>query len=944
MASSKKQRGKQRRAAKSQQAAATRNNNPPRFIPATDINNPQMYGPGSVLTISEIIGRVQRGDDVMTRSMENIITHRPPDFDISGFLSVVLRFLRRCEHETFDNVIGSVGGDLATPVTWIKVLLTATMSEQSSWLLIIESIGPLVKCMCDDTNRLFFKSNKYWDEAISPFVEMIHTMILVQMISGMMPITAQNKSRNKPDESVLRALIQHEGLLRSVNQTMGALAATEASHVVLHMVQKGDNISTKRLLSPDMSVFLSGILSAVLGFLKRCEHESFDEVIASVRGDIATPATWIYILSKAMDLLNESGRSCRLKIAEHIGPLVKCMCADTERLFFNSNKLWGDAILPFVQLISVLIIKCTSSECKEKNVVDTLLQYDALLNSVIQWGFWGDKYRPDIVKELSPSTVVKKLSAGVCKMIVCLGRKSTKCLLSHAANARMENNRSILESIGTTPIVSKNYDPGCLVSCTSGLLRLMKTKGCQKNDFTAVQSLIRGGDCVDKGVITEIIDLGMNYTKEDRATAEFVSGIIASMVRKVTNRKNRLISDTRVAFAIRAGLIELCLGFIERFEDVHNILANIRSVFISVYEVALHEKTAKAITCQRNKIEEKIALFEQNNNVTNNAKCNELVAIDWGKQLYQNRPVTNNAKCKALVAIVQSILNLNGANCCRCNKSLSRKERKQCDGCNRMTYCSRACQKEDWMKGGHKLSCCKLCTIEQAGQFQGSGPTAMPQSGRAAAKLKEQEINITMIQRKLFFDSSQTILSQASMLNLPLHDCVVVFDLRYPLSANVRKYTEIFNTPEWKKAFEDSRLKENITCIYSSDIHNGGLDEDGNIPFIAMHRLYPHEWLTNFIGVGTSSGRWASIAKPSALPLVTVTIPSAIDVYTSLPPVLVHTQYPQPNQSDDEGILSSGYAVLKHNRSEVEKCMGDLVFAIVTATEMKENYEAATTI
>ena len=43
-------------------------------------------------------------------------------FEQSGILSVVLGFLNRCEHETFDGVMDSIGGNLSTPATWIKLL------------------------------------------------------------------------------------------------------------------------------------------------------------------------------------------------------------------------------------------------------------------------------------------------------------------------------------------------------------------------------------------------------------------------------------------------------------------------------------------------------------------------------------------------------------------------------------------------------------------------------------------------------------------------------------------------------------------------------------------------------------------------------------------------------------------------------------------------------
>ena len=223
-----------------------------------------------------------------------------------------------------------------------------------------------------------------------------------------------------------------------------------------------------------------------------------------------------------------------------------------------------------------------------------------------------------------------------------------------------------------------------------------------------------------------------------------------------------------------------------------------------------------------------------------------------------SRYITRNKKCKELLDMVRSILSLNGSYCCRCNKSMNRTEVKQCSGYRRMSYCSSACQREDWLNGGHKLTCCKSFTDEKAGQFQGrfeplittqSIPVAVPKNDRAVAKLKELEANLNMIQLKLFLDHSDTILSQAKSLQLPLYDSVVMFDLRNvcPPKVTVEKYTKHFISAESVKGFEESRSKENITCIYASFVFsfNGDLGKEHISPSIMMQRFFPHEWLVS---------------------------------------------------------------------------------------------------
>jgi len=52
----------------------------------------------------------------------------------------------------------------------------------------------------------------------------------------------------------------------------------------------------------NISIVHSGILTTVLNFLRRCEDETFHQVMNSVgKGDLVTPSTWIGVLSRAED-------------------------------------------------------------------------------------------------------------------------------------------------------------------------------------------------------------------------------------------------------------------------------------------------------------------------------------------------------------------------------------------------------------------------------------------------------------------------------------------------------------------------------------------------------------------------------------------------------------------------------------------------------------------
>jgi len=591
-------------------------------------------------------------------------------------------------------------------------------------------------------------------------------------------------------------------------------------------IEKGNDAATRSIFDSDLHQLnpriqhelSTRVMPDVLNFLGRCEDETFARVLSSVGGDMGkklkTPSTWIMVV-KSFD------KSLRLQIAESIGRLVRCMCNDTERMFFKSNKHWRDGIMPFVLLICRMI-----DASIDKEVVDTLLNHDGLLSSIVQWEYWSEEYRPDLVEELGADT---------CAHIVSIGRDTIRMLVTHAdADAASIRGRDLLEAIGTLPIVSKVYDPNCMISFVVGLIRDVKKEGIVPSEgciISVLQPLMYEGDCIDNDVIAEFIDLGMNYVY-DYGSAEIVAELSQCML-----CKGGIPSDTRIAFALRSGLVEMCLDFIERFgtglvfvnflkrfgsgglvhTDAPNLFhQHIEQIFTNIHKIVLHQKTAKAVRSKRRSIEEELARLDQNTNVT------------------------TNAQSKKLLGMVRSIIDMSGSYCCRCNKSLTKTEVKQCNGCSCMVYCSRACQKEDWLDG-HSVTCCKSFTHKEAGHFQGRIlPAEAPDNERDARKIDELEKNITMIQLKLFLDHSETILSQAKALDLPLCDCVIKIDLRhYPPRVGTKCYTEFFQTDtEHLLGFEMSRSEDNITCIYASSLYIGGSEER-----LALQRFFPHEWL-----------------------------------------------------------------------------------------------------
>jgi len=415
------------------------------------------------------------------------------------------------------------------------------------------------------------------------------------------------------------------------------------------------------------------------------------------------------------------------------------------------------------------------------------------------------------------------LGSAACGVVVKFGRGITR-LLVHSIAAVIPNvptkDMTLLEAIGATPIISKSYDPTCMISYVEGLIHQMKTNGFDKSDLDSLNTISIAVDCVDKGLITETINLGLNLATEHTCAFSLALAMIPMMRQGAyMNPPYGYVNDSRVAFAICAGLIEMYLCFIDRFGEhesfVDESFRGVGSSFYNmislalrdIHSISLHQKTAKAIRSKSGSIKIELVRLQQNTSIARNMECNQLLEM------------------------VRSIL-VNGSYCCRCNKSLSKTEVKQCNGCHRMTYCSRSCQREDWLNG-HKLTCCTSYKDERSGRFQGRIlPESVPENERANTKMKELETNLNMIQLKLFLDNSEIILAQAEALNIPLYDCDVKFDLRQcPPAIEVTKYTETLG-------FDETRSKENIACIYMSPFYVGDSEEG-----LAMQRFFPHEWL-----------------------------------------------------------------------------------------------------
>jgi len=193
-------------------------------------------------------------------------------FDNSDILSVILGYLNRCEDETFTSIIHSAGGDLKSPSAWIELLSLAAGTVPSSHIKIVKSIEPMVRCMCRDTTRLFFKSNKHWAESIEAFVMFVSNMLLISETNA--EVSEKKIIRNtilQYDEGLLIKRIAQWGfwghrpdILEELEERVCKFITSKGRQLIKLFVSDLDNFHEEQLTEDGMSILRTFATSPII--------------------------------------------------------------------------------------------------------------------------------------------------------------------------------------------------------------------------------------------------------------------------------------------------------------------------------------------------------------------------------------------------------------------------------------------------------------------------------------------------------------------------------------------------------------------------------------------------------------------------------------------------------------------------------------------------------
>jgi hypothetical protein len=238
----------------------------------------------------------------------------------------------------------------------------------------------------------------------------------------------------------------------AVNAVLSSLRAGERNPFILGLV---DN----------------GLIPVLLGLLRQFEHKEFNEMVNKVKGNVQTPVHWIEILAHLGNV-----EQCKLEIANGIQAIVRCLCDDSKRLFFMSNKHWHDALTPFLDLVFILLFSSDDlySKVTASTVCHILLQNEGFLESMVHRCFWTS-YRPDLLKEYESHQLSDDVNTfeafahKVIRNIVLIGLKRVMEQIPFP-----QDGLDLIMTIAKTPIVSRSYEPDCKVNLAVGMIRMLK--------------------------------------------------------------------------------------------------------------------------------------------------------------------------------------------------------------------------------------------------------------------------------------------------------------------------------------------------------------------------------------------------------------------------------------------------------------------------------------
>ena len=674
--------------------------------------------------------------------------------------------------------------------------------------------------------------------------------ILILMVAAMPKKSKKNKQRK---DHLIKCVLNENGDIKVMHCTSGEIRKRDEIKKILHSmpipsfldaIRQGVVVPEGYIIKyGDMTpagvafrrrLVEGGLIASLLHFVNQGNDKEFsfnEEIFTYPDSKIAplSPGYWfctmVYTAISSLEVDDaekiekirlensleeddaEKIEKIRLEIAAGIGPVVKCLCNDIRREFFQSNRHWYLSVGRFLQLIEWLT--------RSRGSLEVLVKHNGLLEWVAQCPYWRT-HRSDIMQGFKQF----KLTSVLVDIESCARRIMDNIVyrLDVGLNNIIhfdERGKTLIKSIALTPIVSHVFDPTCDTQFVVGLLDVMQAKRFakmprhEKDWYLCIAGAIMAADCVDKILISKVIE-GGSSTPHCIAAGQGFAGMAFDML---SPRSEELIgglgyacipNDSRYATAINNGLFEMCLKLLARHggkESSKKVVDNVEKVVFSARDVALLNKSSKAIRDRRAQVVETLQLLEPIF-PKNDKKCKELVQI-IGSIVGNVLVLGNEVKCSGKEP------------CQKCNKELEKSSIKQCERCKQAFYCSKSCQEDDWAT--HRF-CCKTLAANAA---------KVKEDGGKKKDVKQFMVhleNIKEVGHQAILEKIHKVLVHAVLKDYNILNSVVVVDLHLRQNKMTLMLPGEFldeyrnrlsgDVDNAKDLFVKHRAKGNVVCAY----------------------------------------------------------------------------------------------------------------------------------
>ena len=352
----------------------------------------------------------------------------------------------------------------------------------------------------------------------------------------------------------------------------------------------------------------AGLLTTVLQLLERCHGEKFSDVLGR-NGDLPNPGVWLSVL---LNSILETGvpnketlLNSRMEIARGIGPVVRCMIDDRQRMFFDEKKYWwqGPSIVSFFGILENLTYSLET--------VPVLVEYEGLTEFLVQSIFW-ESHRPDIVADthkyasfIPPDTfrIIQESAIAVLYAFVNVGEDGC----SDEEPKFSDEEAKKMKRMASTKIVSELYNPDCKVTFVAGWFDLMKAGPSEQDSLRLWSILLQlmAAQCVDRKLIVRLVEYGTSNVTSYNDALYAVAALYDALVPPLgIDKGKRKPNDDLFSVAIKAGLIEMSLKMIVRFgaSGTKTLLNKLGLMLNDLSAVSLFKKSAKAVSEHRSEI------------------------------------------------------------------------------------------------------------------------------------------------------------------------------------------------------------------------------------------------------------------------------------------------------------------------------------------------------